>query len=354
VAKIVEHLQDVAAGEQVSIDERTLQLVARQATGSLRDAISLLDQLSSIGSEISLEDAQNILGTATSQSVIDLVTAVVQKNALKGIQHIHEALDSGSHPRQFARQIVNYLRNLLLVDLGNPDQVDVPAEVLVQMEAHASELSTSELVDVIELFNRAASEVRTSWQPGLPLELACIEAIEGRGQDKTNPPSSNPVKSPSTKTEKKASPKTPRVSEDKGQDFTAKIDSTGPTDTNLQRVQSHWPQILAAVREMDFQTHSLLERGRILDLKGKLLVIGFARPILKSKVESPGHMQALQSCLTDVLGEAFSVKCVVSTATQGSSQTRAEGMESDGMVAAAMRLGGKIVDSTDLSTQISE
>ena len=354
VSKIVEHLQEIASGEKISIDDHALQLVARQATGSLRDGISLLDQLSSIGSQISLEDAQNILGTATSQSVIDLVSAVVQKDAPSGIQHIHAALDSGSHPRQFARQIVNYLRNLLLVDLGNPDQVDVPADVLAQMEQHADALSTSELIDVIELFNRAASEIRTSWQPGLPLELACIEAIEGRGQDSAAPPSSNPAKSSPLVTEKKSGASKSRIRKDTAQDIEAKDDSSEVSGAGLQRIQSHWPRILDAVRDLDFQTHSLLERGRILDLKGNQLVLGFSRPILKSKVESPGHMQALQSCLMDVLGQDFSVKCVVSTASPGSPQTRSQGLESDGMVAAAMRLGGKIVDSTDINTQIGE
>ena len=72
--------------------------VARQATGSLRDAISLLDQLTSTNEEITLAMAQTILGTATSLRVIDIVDALVAKDAAAGLEQIDQALDTGTDP----------------------------------------------------------------------------------------------------------------------------------------------------------------------------------------------------------------------------------------------------------------
>ena len=161
----------------IKADPEALSLVARQATGSMRDAISLLDQLASAGNNITLKLAQDVLGTATSQAVIAVVEAMIKRQSTQGLEMIHRSLDSGSDPRQFARQIVDYLRSLLLVAMGNASQVEATAESRAQMAQHAQAFTVTELLRVIQAFNQAAVETRSSWQPVLPLELAFIEAI---------------------------------------------------------------------------------------------------------------------------------------------------------------------------------
>ncbi len=115
VPVIVAKLKELTKKEKIKIDDDALNLVARQATGAMRDAISLVDQLSSINEHITLKDAQEILGTATSQAVIDLVDAMQARESGQGLNIIHQALDSGTDARQFARQVVEYLRNLLVM-----------------------------------------------------------------------------------------------------------------------------------------------------------------------------------------------------------------------------------------------
>ena len=184
VADIVAYLKDQAAAEGIPVDPEALTLIARQATGSLRDAISLLDQLASAGTTITLKMAQEMLGTVTSQAVLDLMEALLSRNAQTGLDLIHQTLDAGSDPRQFARQIVDYLRDLTLFSLGNPDKVDVTVETRAAMARHAHSLSPEELLRLIRLFNQAANEARSAWQPALPLELAFIEALQpAQGED---------------------------------------------------------------------------------------------------------------------------------------------------------------------------
>jgi DNA polymerase III gamma/tau subunit len=155
-----------------------LTLIARQSTGAMRDAISLLDQLSSTGQKITLLQAQEVLGTATNQVVVDLIKNLIARNPGEGFNAIHQALDSGTDARQFARQVVEYLRSLLLVRLGNADQVDATTEMRAIMAKHAQAFELDHLLETIRLFNNAASDTKGSWQPGLLLELALAEAIE--------------------------------------------------------------------------------------------------------------------------------------------------------------------------------
>src|SRR5512142_1086868 len=77
VPDIVKHLKNMVKEEKLQVDEDALLLIARQATGAMRDAISLLDQLASTGQRVTLAEAQVVLGTATSRMVIDIVDAVL-------------------------------------------------------------------------------------------------------------------------------------------------------------------------------------------------------------------------------------------------------------------------------------
>ena len=177
VAEIVSLLQNIAEVEGIQASEDALLAIARQSTGAMRDAISLLDQLASTGEKITLENAQHVLGTATDESVLELVDAILQKDPAAGLGCLHKALDRGSDARQYARQVVDYLRDLLLIKLNNAKQIDATADMLTRMKQHAGAFPHSVLIETINAFNQAASDLRSAWQPGLPLELALASAI---------------------------------------------------------------------------------------------------------------------------------------------------------------------------------
>lgn len=210
VEAIVKYLQEKAASEGLEVDEDALTLIARQATGAMRDAISLLDQLSSIGGRVTLAEAQEVLGTATNALVLSLVDAVLAKDPAKGLEVIQAGLDSGTDARQFARQVVDYLRNVLLVKAGSGKMVDATQELRVHMAQHARQFNQAQLLAAIKLFNAAATDTRSAWHPGLGLELALAEVVEQEAQ-----PLSPPVEDQAANQGK---PAAPRVEDQLAQD----------------------------------------------------------------------------------------------------------------------------------------
>src|SRR5512147_2646777 len=146
VDEIVRELRIIIQAEKVQADDDALIQIARQSAGGMRDAISLLDQLSSMGERITLALAQTVLGTATSQTVLDVISSVMDHDPAHGLETIHKALDAGADPRSLARQIVEYLRGLMLIQMGNTDQVEATADVKKQMQAHAKSFTTSDVL----------------------------------------------------------------------------------------------------------------------------------------------------------------------------------------------------------------
>src|SRR5215208_6649657 len=187
VDEIVANLRKIVKAENIQADEDALIQIARQSAGGMRDAQSLLDQLSSMGEKITLALAQTVLGTATSQTVLNLVSSIMDHDPAYGLEAIHKALDAGADPRALARQIVEYMRGLMLIQMGNANQVEATADVRKQMQAHARSFSTSDVLRMMKTFNNAATDLRGGWQPSLSLELALAEVLDAPNEPAPRP-----------------------------------------------------------------------------------------------------------------------------------------------------------------------
>ncbi len=154
-------------------------MIAREGTGSVRDSISLLDQLiADPDQHISLGMAEQILGTASGRNVAELAQAMIENDAAWGLDLINETIDSGADPRQFGRQVIEYLRQMLLIKMAGEGLVDVPDERRKVLREQAEAIGRKELLAAIRTFNTAVQEWQGGWQAQLPLELAFLESIK--------------------------------------------------------------------------------------------------------------------------------------------------------------------------------
>ena len=179
VAEISSRLQELAQKEDIVMEPAALDLIARQGAGSVRDAESLLDQLVvAPGDHITLERAQRVLGTATDEAVVALTDAWLNADGAEGLHVIHETLTIGADARQFARQIVNHLRMILLVQAAGADlSLDLTDVQREAVNSQAQRAPRRALIEAIRGFHEAAQKQAVSWQPQLPLELAFMELL---------------------------------------------------------------------------------------------------------------------------------------------------------------------------------
>ncbi len=347
VDEIVANLKHIIKAENIQADDDALIQIARQATGGMRDAQSLLDQLSSTGERITLALAQTVLGTATSQSVLDVLNAVNDHDPAHGLESIHKALDAGADPRSLARQIVEYLRGLMLIQMGNANQVEATADVKKQMQAHAKSFSTSDVLRMMKAFNNAAVDLRGGWQPSLSLELALAEVLDA-------PAESSPiaVSSPSGTPNQ---PK-PKVVADTRQGVSAPQTATQPqaeseaaphpeekSAVSAGDVIKAWKRMSASLPKAQANLSALMNSVRMIDMHGSTLILGLASDVLVSKIDKPDQIEAIQKLIKDEFSADVSVRCVVTNAKGKIPANVAQ----DGMVATAIQHGGEIVDTQE-------
>ncbi len=354
VATMVEYLQSQLKAESIQVEPAALELIARQATGSMRDAISLLDQLASGGERVTLSQAEDVLGTAASESVRQVVRAIVAGEVGEGLNAIHIALDRGADPRQFARQVVDILRGLLLAQMGNRDLIDATQETRAEIESLAGDCSTGQVLRAIKAFGGAASERRTTWMAALPLEIALVEAVAREDVSAQEAPDQKAGGS------RRAGNPTGRLVplEDSEPPQSKPVDSTSPPgstagtssggNVTFDLIVERWRDILQAARKRDARVQALLNSCRPLGLEKGKLVIGFSSDLLREKMEKEHNLSIASQAVAEVCQTKLGLRCLL-TETWQTGKDAKDGppapMESDGMVATAIReLGAQVVE----------
>ncbi len=358
VDEIVGQLKHIAKKEKIKVDEDALMLIARQSAGGMRDAISLLDQLSSTGDKIDLALTQTVLGTATSQTVLDLIASISDGQPAPAMDAIHNALDAGADPRSLARQIVEYLRGLMLIQMGNDDQVEVTNDVKKVMAQHARAFSARDVLRMMKAFNSAAVDTRGGWQPSLSLELAVAEVLESPAETPVvrqdeKPPTARKVTPPLQKTESKPEKtKAAKPAEQKSEPekkpakmveaVEPKAESEAPV-IGLTEVAQAWRDIRSIIKPDHPGIEALLNSCKPLEVRGGELYLGFQSETVRALMDIKEKTDIARAAIMDVLGVDLSIKCVV---TNAKGQLPPD-VNPDGMVATAIQNGGEIVDVQD-------
>ena len=355
VIDIVTQLQEICKGEGFEVPEEVLMLIARQSNGGMRDAISLLDQLASTGEALSLDLAQEVLGTATNQSVVQLTDAILERDAKAGLSIVHEALDEGSDPRQFGRQIVEYLRNLMFVRTGNSEMIDATDELRASMAKQAQAFKPDRLLEVINIFNKAASDRNTSWFPGLPLELAVAEAMEEKQAPVmlTQPVMQQPAatqqaavqqkkQAPEKQTQPAESKPTETLPENEKVEFISEPMTIENGKTiSIMDITSNWKKIIKKIREYDPRTAGVLNSSRPLALKQGTLTLGFQSEVVKKIMEDGHHVELTRRVIAKMMQAVMDIKCMVMDSNVDFTTVNPT-ENGDGMVSEAVNLGGRI------------
>lgn len=179
VQEVSDHLAWVLEQEGVTADADVLELVARQGTGSMRDAMSLIDQLMAYGGDhLTMSHARAALGLASAESVQGLVDHLLSHDTANALRLVGHLLDQGTDPRQFLVDVLDYLRALLLTMAGGGQRlIDLPDEQFARLRQQMRFVNPPALMEVIRLFNQAGADLKLGLQPQLPLELAIVESI---------------------------------------------------------------------------------------------------------------------------------------------------------------------------------
>jgi len=341
-ADIVRRLREIVQAEGLQATPAALELIARSATGSMRDAESLLDQLLVYAREGTLDvaEVQALLGLRGDDQAPRLVDALIAGDIPAALRLVRGLVDDGVDLRQFNRELVQYLRGLLFlaVTRDGADLLDVSAETLEGMRAQVQRASAARLADWVRRFSLLDADLKAGWYGQLPLELALVEAVlpresapsreapspPGRPEERprdaavARPPAGGaampaavrpaPSLRPAGETSPSGSRPASPVPETAGQDTSG---TSGPL--TLEQVQAAWPHVVEEIRPVDPSVQALLHGSSCqpLDVEGRVVVLGFRYEFHKGKVEEVRNRRIVEQVLSKVLRGNYGIRCVL-------------------------------------------
>lgn len=179
VETIYERLADLLKREDIEAEEKAVRYVAKVADGSMRDALSLLDQCIAfyLGQTLTYEKVLEVLGAVDVEIFNDLISRVADNDTVGALQIIDDIIWQGRELTQFVNDFIWYMRNLLLIMISDRvnDQIDISADSLESMKKAAALLDQERLMRYIRIFSDLSGQIRYAAQKRVCLELAVIK-----------------------------------------------------------------------------------------------------------------------------------------------------------------------------------
>ncbi|NOZ23585.1 MAG: DNA polymerase III subunit gamma/tau [Planctomycetes bacterium] len=377
---IAEGLGQICKAEKVKADKPTLMAVARAARGSMRDALSILDQLMSFcGKKLTVADVQQILGLVTDEKIAALVKGIGDRDAAAVLKELDERIAMGADVLDLLDQLVDYLRDLMVVASCQGDlelvknTVSDPDTVTKQSKL----FSVEKLLYMIQILSETRRKIREGLDPRIVAEMMLVRltAVEDmqslpeilrrlEAMDMGSGAGALPRPSYPDSTQKKTEHRTPPV-KPKPDDAEpsepppaeeAPMPQRPPGPIGFAEVRKRWGEVIQAMKEEKISLGYFLGEGEVQSVGNGTVAIAFSAEngAHRKMLEDRPNRELLEGCIEKVLGARFQVK-FTTTEKSATKEERArppapqrfnaqEIIEKEPMVRKALEiLGGRIV-----------
>ena len=369
--EIIERLRHVAAQDHLTLEERSFVALARASEGSMRDALSLLDQAIAYGGKtISHADLELLLGAVPQELVQELLRAIMAQDSPAALASLANLLDQGHDLRAFCAEVVEHIRNLLVAAVVPSTAelrslIETSDDDLNQLSKDAKLLNPEQLQELLAIFIQVEDSLRFSSHPRFVMETAAVRAtrlLHQREGTEARPAQISPSpnqKPPVRSEERKSVPSTPpalrpdvpvasrsiskpahpsRVETDDGPATspgpshnpstamaTATPATVPPITVGLQPTL-RWELVQEEVAASFPNIAPFLEAGRFVGVEGDFVTIGFAKQatVARARLEKEENLLVLSKLCERQLGAPVRVRIIELTETHPPGPTMAQ------------------------------
>jgi len=332
---IMQLLEDISRKEKLQVDTEAFLAIAKAGQGSLRDALSILDQLSAMtGQQIKASDVTTMLGTVEVQLLFEVVEAIGDKNCVGALQVLDRIIEQGKDIKQLTKDLLEHFRNLMVLKVGGKTLgklIDYPLNIKEMLLTQSGRFSLKEILKAIDILIETQETSRITETVRIPLEIAFAKltySAEGLGSlsaqksegplskkdfsknistassDERRKSSIEVFASPKEETEESTVEDEQKTSEEMGGSST--IDRT-TAEVDLDKIRKTWDALTYAVSREKMSLATYLQEGMPIDFKmvnniGKL-TIGFSKTnhFHKESLESRENLQRVEHIFSEKL-----------------------------------------------------
>ncbi|MDP2654327.1 MAG: DNA polymerase III subunit gamma/tau [Candidatus Omnitrophota bacterium] len=329
VKTIIELLSQVCKKEKLEISQDALYAVARASQGSLRDSLSILDQVSALSSRaIQGVDVYSMLGLVELDLLFEMTDALAAKDCASALQVLDRIIDQGKDIKQLGKDLVEHFRNLMVIKVGGKTMgklVDYPVEVKERYLTQSAQFSLPDILKAIDAFIEAQDVSRITESLRIPLEImfakltisSQVPAAISAGPRPAEavapaaPPMAAPARPRTAPTAELPQSRDTQPSKPHSADTAllekpvpaAAANDSAPLD--LESVKKSWEAVTYALSREKMSLATYLQEGFPHAVKGNKLSIGFTQEheFHKETLENQANVQLVERIFSEKLGK---------------------------------------------------
>ena len=326
---LVKTIQTIAGKEKLEIDQDASYILARRADGSLRDILSLLDQVIAFGGEndgspsqsrVTKELVAQTLGLVDQEKLFEITDAISQKNAPKGLSILNQLIDSGVDIPEFVNSLLQHFRDLLVSKVGQDSKIlfDLSDTYIDRYKEKAKDFSETDILRMIKVVADLNLTLKRATDPRIFLELALMKLLKmesavnledvlnkldqlqtSQREELNRNNSSADSESRSTSSESLTADDSVRSRKESEKE---KI--------SLSNLKDRWNEVLEKIKKTKLSLWSLIKEGEIISFEDDTITVEFqnGRNFHKKQAEKKENLTLIQKVLEKIYGQSFKLK----------------------------------------------
>jgi DNA polymerase-3 subunit gamma/tau len=325
---IVAKLDMIVKDEKLNIDDKTLNIIARSSTGSMRDAESALDQIIAYcGKDITSQGVREVLGIIEEEVFFEFTETIIKDDTLKGIEIINRTSDLGGDASQFIKNLMEYVHNLSIAKVCQKEILNLQGiftEDRERLLKQSKTIKLEKLFNIVDYLAEVERKMRYTLHPWILLEMLVIKFTAGENYSLKEVEEEkdeyfldfSAKKDISISDKKNAETRKEVQTKKKIQDKvrTKKDSSTQAKEvsTDLDFNQT-WATILNKIKKTKMSVYSFIIANNLITIENNKLIIGFNKKYTfhKESLEKKNNKILLQELIKEETGRLLTIECII-------------------------------------------
>jgi len=344
ITDLVKTIQDLAEKENLQIEKEASYILARRADGSLRDVLSLLDQVIAYGIESESGGEEKIpittalisetLGLVDQERLFEITDAIEKKDAQKGMAILNQLIDSGIDLPEFVNSLLQHLRNILVAKVSGDSTVlfDLSDSYIQKYKEKSSAFSEEDILRMIKVVADLNQNLKRASDPRILLEMTLMKLLKmessvnltevlekldllkgcGGGNANSSGVTESSISHPQP--EDTSTIKQSANIQDKNEPLlSTSVDQNSYVKTeplSLEEIQKRWNDVLRGIKTSKLSLWSLIKEGEVVGLEDDILTVEFHNGggFHKKQAERKENLNLIQKALGDVFAQPFKLR----------------------------------------------
>lgn len=320
-------MKEICDDVNVVVDDRALNLIARNSQGALRDALSILDQCMSFSeNDIEYKDVVDLLGTVNIEQLFEMAEYVIKEDTKKCLEILNEFVVWGKDIKNLIDDLIDHFRNLMVCKVSSDldEIISLPEEIVEQLKAQASTIEVNDIIRILNILSTTQDAIKVSSNPRVLAEVSIMklsqpmfdeskESLLKRISNLEEVIKSGKINI-NNNIEKESKKETKETSEKNEVEAEEEVFYEEVKSEDVELIEKSWENILTHIKkDKNMPVYAILREAKEFNVSANNLYIVFDDnfAFAKNKLSDEKTRNYIESVIREILNRSFSIKIIL-------------------------------------------